>query len=104
MVGHRRLQRAEASLLLNHVGHFQIQKKLGAGGMGEVYLAEDTRLGRPVAVKILPITLAGDPARLVASSSLAARELGWRPDHPELDDMIDAAWEWMLEHPGGYSE
>ncbi len=47
---------------------------------------------------------AGDPARLVASSSLAMRELGWKPEHPELDDMIDAAWTWMLEHPGGYPE
>jgi len=47
---------------------------------------------------------AGDPARLVASSSLATRELGWKPEHPELDDMVEAAWAWMQEHPGGYPE
>jgi UDP-glucose 4-epimerase len=44
----------------------------------------------------------GDPARLVASSSLAQSELGWRPSHPELGDMIEAAWQWSLGHPGGY--
>ena len=46
----------------------------------------------------------GDPARLVASSSLAEKELGWRPAHPELGDMIDAAWKWMLRYPEGYPE
>jgi len=46
----------------------------------------------------------GDPARLVASSSLAEKELGWRPAHPELGDMIEAAWKWMLRCPEGYPE
>ncbi|MBA3457520.1 MAG: protein kinase [Deltaproteobacteria bacterium] len=36
------------------LGHFQIEKKLGAGGMGEVYLATDLALDRPVAIKVLP--------------------------------------------------
>src|SRR5881227_3221753 len=43
------------------VGHYRISAKLGAGGMGEVFLAEDMRLDRKAAIKFLPAELAGDP-------------------------------------------
>jgi serine/threonine protein kinase len=49
---------------LETISHFKILKKIGAGGMGEVYLAQDTKLGRNVALKILPTVLSSDPGRL----------------------------------------
>ena len=46
------------------LGQYQIDAPLGAGGMGEVYRATDTRLGRKVAIRVLPARLAADqPAR-----------------------------------------
>jgi hypothetical protein len=46
------------------LSHFRITDRLGEGGMGEVYRGEDTRLGRSVAVKVLPGTFVADPERL----------------------------------------
>ncbi|MBM4195172.1 MAG: serine/threonine protein kinase, partial [Gemmatimonadetes bacterium] len=46
------------------LGPYEIQSLLGAGGMGEVYRARDPRLGRDVAIKVLPAALSTDSSRL----------------------------------------
>ena len=51
------------SIVGRQLGAYRLEERIGAGGMGEVYRATDTRLGREVAVKILPAAWAADPHR-----------------------------------------
>lgn len=48
----------------SRLGPYEVLRPIGAGGMGEVYLGRDPRLGRTVAIKVLPPTFAADPERL----------------------------------------
>lgn len=46
----------------------------------------------------------GDPAVLVASAQKADHVLGWQPEYRELDEIIETAWKWHMEHPNGYGD
>ena len=44
----------------------------------------------------------GDPPELVASSDKVREELGWEPEHPDLEDIVETAWKWHSHHPHGF--
>jgi UDP-glucose 4-epimerase len=46
----------------------------------------------------------GDPPKLVASATKAMRDLGWKPGHPQLEDIVQSAWSWHKKHPQGYPD
>lgn len=54
----------------------------------------------------IPVTIcprrSGDPAVLIANSELARAELGWHPEFPDLESIIESAWQWQKKHPHGY--
>ncbi len=71
----------------SRLGPYEIVAPIGAGGMGEVYRARDERLGRDVALKVLPAAVAGDPDRL-ARFEREARALA-RLSHPAILSIFD---------------
>ena len=60
-------------------------------------------VGQPVRWKPAP-RRPGDPAALYASSDRIQRALGWRPRYPDLDAIVQHAWQWHAAHPEGYKD
>jgi UDP-glucose 4-epimerase len=63
---------------------------------------------RKVTGRAIPLVMKGrrpgDPAILIASSEKIRAELGWKPQFPNLEQIIQSAWDWHLAHPNGYSD
>jgi serine/threonine protein kinase len=67
------------SLVGRPLAHYQISSGIGAGGMGEVYRATDTKLARDIALKVLPPEMASDPGRLTRFQRASRFWIsGWR--------------------------
>ena len=69
------------------LGPYEIQSAIGAGGMGEVYKARDTRLDRTVAIKVLPPDVSGDPERRARFEREAKTIAGL--NHPHICTLYD---------------
>ena len=78
------------------LGPYEVLGLIGAGGMGEVYKARDTRLDRTVAIKILPATLSADPERRARFEREAKAIAGL--SHPHICALFDVG-----EHEGAPS-
>ena len=71
----------------SRLGPYEITAPLGAGGMGEVYKARDTRLGRDVAIKVLPARLSSNP-EVRARFEREARTIS-QMSHPHICTLYD---------------
>ena len=85
------------TLVNQNISHYKIVSKIGEGGMGEVWRARDTQLGRDVAIKVLPAAVGGDPERREAgsccskSSSSHGGLAAMNSVAPDETDVLDAA-------------
>ena len=79
----RIIEDGQADLLVGQtIGHYKISKRIGSGGMGEVYLAIDITAGRKAALKLLPARFTGDAERLKRFQQEARAVVGL--NHPNI--------------------
>ena len=79
----RIIENGQADLLVGRtIGHYKISKRIGTGGMGDVYLATDMTAGRKAALKLLPMRFTGDAERLKRFQQEAHAVVGL--NHPNI--------------------
>jgi serine/threonine protein kinase len=69
------------------LGRYEIRSKIGAGGMGEVYLASDPKIGRDVAIKVLPAAMLADQERVTRFEREA--QAAGALNHPNILAILD---------------
>ena len=94
-------------LALGILGERSAIYNLGCGGDGysvkEVIDTAREISGREISTRVAP-RRPGDPAVLIASPEKIKHELGWEPKFQDLHLIVKSAWEWLSEHPRGYSD
>jgi UDP-glucose 4-epimerase len=83
-----------------------LELNLGTGygfSVQQVIDAAERVTGRKIRTVAAP-RRAGDPAELVADSSLAQRTLHWKPKYVEIEPLVETAWKWHVRHPKGYGD
>ena len=78
------------------IAHFKVLEPLGSGGLGEVYRARDTNLGRTVAVKVLPRAISDNPRQLQSLLDTVARLVAL--SHPNITMLFEAGQEGELRY------
>jgi len=95
-------------LVLKHLDDGEVSKVYNLGNDTGYSVLEVVEAARKVTGASIPIAIQprrrGDPAMLVASSVLARQELGWQPDYPDIEAIVESAWRWQKEHPHGYGD
>jgi UDP-glucose 4-epimerase len=89
---------------IDHLGlaYFNVGSETGYS-VKQVIETVERVLGRPVPWRPAP-RRPGDPAVLVASAGRLRERLGWAPERPGLESIVESAWEWRQAHPRGYAD
>ena len=98
---------AKAHLLpLKYLEKNEANKAYNLGNSKGSSVLEVIEIAKRVTGAQIPVAIyprrRGDPAVLVASSELARSELGWQPEFPDLENIVESAWQWQKNHPHGY--
>ena len=94
---YQQYQTHESDLLIGQtIGHYKVSKLIGAGGMGEVYVASDVRAGRKAALKLLPTRFTGNAERLKRFQQEARAVAGL--NHPNIVTIYEVGAEDSVEY------
>jgi UDP-glucose 4-epimerase len=94
-------------IALEHLGNKPQYKAYNLGHGKGYSVLEVIEAVRRISNTEIPVSIRdrrkGDPAILIASSDHARKELGWKPDYPDLESIVSSAWDWKKKYPNGYN-